>query len=116
MYNTGLDRLNADSMKQFNVAFEKTDKTQAEAVVRPHLKGWMNDHPPKEGHIRFITLAHRDIRTATMNSPVWAKSAEALGERTPGVGLYWHPIDPGIQIWVSRGVAQATPTSKQKHS
>jgi len=116
MYNTGLDRLNADSMKQCNIPFEKADAKQADALIRPHLKGWMNDHPPVEGHVRFINLAHRDIRTATINSPAWAKAAEALGERTPGVGLYWHPIDSGTQTWVNHGMAQATPTTKQKHS
>ena len=116
MYNTGLDRLNADSMKQYNVPFEKSDGKQADALVRPHLRGWMNDHPPVGDPVRFINLAHRDIRTATVNSPAWARAAEALGERTPGVGLYWHPIDPGIQTWVTSGMAQATPSTKQKHS
>ena len=116
MYNNGLDRLNADCMKQFSVPFAKADAKQVDAVIRPHLKGWMNDHPPREGHVRFINLAHRDIRTATINSPAWAKAAEAVGERTPGVGLYWHPIDPGIQTWVSNGTAQAASTTKQKHS
>ena len=116
MYNNGLDRLNADSMKQFHVPFAKADAKQTDAVIRPHLKGWMNDHPPKEGHVRFVNLAHRDIRTATINSPQWAAAADAAGERTPGVGLYWNPIEPGTQTWVSHGAAQATPTSKQKHS
>jgi hypothetical protein len=116
MYNNGLDRLNEDCMKQFNVPFAKADAKQADAVVRPHLKGWMNDHPPREGHVRFINLVHRDIRTATINSPAWAMAAEATGERTPGVGLYWYPIDPGIRTWVDHGVAQATPTPKHKHS
>ena len=116
MYNAGLDRLNADTMKQCNVSFEKADARQADAVIRPHLKGWMNDHPPAEVHVRFVNVAHRDIRTATINSPAWAKAAEALGERTPNVGLYWHPIDPGTQTWVSHGMAQATPTPREKHS
>lgn len=116
MYNNGLDRLNADCIKQFNVPFAKADAKQADAVIRPHIKGWMNDHPPREGHARFVNLAHRDIRTATINSPAWAIAAEAVGERTPGVGLYWHPIDPGIQTWVNHAVAQATPTTKHKHS
>jgi len=116
MYNNGLDRLNADCMKQFNVPFAKADEKQADAVIRPHLKGWMNDHPPREGHVRFINLAHRDIRTVTINSPAWAVAAEASGGRTPGVGLYWNPIDPGIQTWVDHGIAQATPTTKHKHS
>ncbi len=116
MYNTGLDRLNADCMKQCSLPFAKADAKQADAVIRPFLKGWMNDHPPTEVHFRFVSLAHRDIRTSTINSPAWATAAEAVGERTPGVGLYWHPIDPGIQTWVSHGMAQATPTPKLKHS
>lgn len=116
MYNNGLDRLNADSMKQFNVPFAKADEKQADAVIRPHLRGWMNDHPPREAHSRFIALAHRDIRTATINSPAWSIAAEAAGDRTPGVGLYWHPIDPGIERWVSHGQAQAAPTTRHQHS
>ena len=117
MYNDGLDRLNADSMKKFNVAFAKTDAKQADAIIRPFLKAWINDHPPREKHERFIALAHRDIRTVTMNSPAWATAAEASGERTPGVGLYWAPIDPGIEKWVSHGAPKAAaPLTKQAHS
>ena len=117
MYNDGLDRLNADSMKKFNVAFAKTDAEQADAIIRPSLKGWINDHPPLEKQERFIALAHRDIRTVTMNSPAWAIAAEASGERTPGIGLYWAPIDPGIETWVSHGVPKASaPLTRQAHS
>ena len=117
MYNDGLDRLNADSMKKFNIAFAKTDAKQADAVIRPFLKGWLTNHPPREKHERFIALAHRDIRTATLNSPVWAATAEASGERTPGVGLYWAPIDPGIETWVSKGASTAAaPLTQQAHS
>jgi hypothetical protein len=116
MYNNGLDRLNSDCMKQFNVPFAKAETKQADAVIRPHLKGWMNDHPPREGHARFLNLVHHDIRTATINSPAWAIAAEASGDRTPGVGLYWNPIEPGIKTWVDHGIAQATPTTKHKHS
>lgn len=116
MYNNGLDRLNADSIKQFKVPFAKTDEKQADALIRPHLKGWMNNHPPREGHVRFINLAHRDIRMATTNSPAWAAAAEAAGDRTPGVGLYWHPIDPGIERWVTPGHAHAAPATTHQHS
>jgi hypothetical protein len=117
MYNDGLDRLNADTMKKFGVPFAKADATQAEAAIRPYLKGWINDHPPKEKHERFIALVHRDIRTATINSPAWAFAAEAAGERTPGVGLYWAPIDPGIETWVSHGGPKASaPIARQAHS
>lgn len=116
MYNNGLDRLNADSMKQFKVSFAKADEKQADAVIRPHLKGWMNNHPPREGQVRFINLAHRDIRMATMNSPAWSIAAEAVGDRTPGVGLYWHPIDPGIQRWVTPGHGHAAPATNHQRS
>jgi hypothetical protein len=117
IYNEGLDRLNADTMKKFSVAFAKASAKQADEVIRPYLKSWINDHPPKEKHERFIALAHREIRTATLNSPAWASAAEASGERTPGVGLYWAPIDPGIETWASHGTLNAsTPVTRQAHS
>lgn len=106
MYNNGLDRLNGDCLKQFSVPFAKADAKQTDAVIRPHLRGWMNDHPPTEIHVRFVNLVHRDIREVTMNSPTWAAAAEALGERAPGVGLYWNPIEPTIQTWVQHGEAR----------
>ncbi len=117
MYNNGLDRLNADSMKECGMAFAKTDAKEADMVIRPHLKAWINDHPPRETHERFVALVHRDIRTATMNSPMWASAAEASGERTPGVGLYFAPLDPGIETWVSHGVAKtAAPVTRHAHA
>jgi hypothetical protein len=117
MYNEGLDRLNAEAKKQFHVDFAKTDAKQADAVIRPCLKVWINDHPPTDKHERFIAIAHREIRMVTTNSPAWASAAEAAGERTPGVGLYWAPIDPGIETWVSHGAPKASaPLSKQAHS
>lgn len=117
MYNEGLDRLNADSLKKNNMPFAKTDVKQADAIIKPLLKGWINDHPPKDKQERFIAVAHREIRTVTQNSPQWASAAEASGERTPGVGLYWVPIDPGIETWVNHGAPKASaPLTKQAHS
>ncbi len=100
MYTMGLDRLNADAQKQFHVPFSKVDDKQADALIRPHLETWINDHPPTEPYKNFIAVAHRDIRTATMNSEAWNASAVASGERAPGVGLYWKPIDPDIKVYV----------------
>jgi hypothetical protein len=116
MYNNGLDRLEADCRKQFSIPFAKADERQAGAVIRPYLKGWMNDHPPREGQERFINLAHHEIREATINSPAWAIAAEASGERTPGVGLYWYPIEPGVQTWVNPHAAQTRSTTKHKQA
>lgn len=117
MYNNGLDRLNADSMKQNKVSFDKTSAAQADAVLRPYLKPWINDHPPTETHEKFVALVHRDIRTATLNSPAWAAAAEAAGERTPGVGLFVAPLDPGIELWVSNGMPKGSaPVTKHAHA
>lgn len=117
MYNDGLDRLNADCLKKSGVSFAKATPAQADAAVRPYLKGWINDHPPIEKHENFIALAHRDIRQATMNSVAWAQAAEVSGERV-STGLYVHPLDPGIETWVTRSGAPkaSAPLTKQAHS
>jgi hypothetical protein len=116
MYNDGLDRLNADCLKKSGVPFAKATAAQADAAVRPYLKGWINDHPPTEKHENFIALSHRDIRQATMNSVAWAQAAEVSGERV-NVGLYVHPLDPGIETWVNHGAPKASaPLTKQAHS
>lgn len=100
MYRSGLDRLNADAQQQFGVPFAKVDAEQADALLRPWLRTWMVDHPPTEPFAAFINVAHEDIRTATMNSQAWSIAATSAGERAPGVGWYWSPIDPDIQTYV----------------
>ncbi len=117
MYNNGLDRLNADSMKQCKVSFAQADAKQADMVIRPHLRTWINDHPPTEPHLLFINQVHRDVRQATLNSPAYAKAAEVAGERTPGVGLFVSQIDPGIDTWVSNGAPKSSaPLSRHAHA
>jgi len=111
MYNTGLDRLEADCHKKSGVSFAKSSAQQADGAIRPYLKGWINDHPPTEPHEHFIAMIHRDVRQATMNSPAWATAAEVAGERTPGVGLYVSPIDPGMGTWVNHGATRAASTT-----
>ena len=117
MYNNGLDRLNADAMKQCRVSFAQADAKQADMVIRPHLRTWINDHPPTEPHLLFVNQVHRDIREATLNSPAYAKAAEAAGERTPGVGLFVAELDPGIGTWVDNGKPKnSAPLSKHAHA
>jgi hypothetical protein len=94
LYQSGLDRLNADAKKQFGTSFAQLNAEQADKLIRPALVTWMIDHPPADPFQHFIAIAHRDIRTATMNSQAWSAAAVAAGERAPGVGLYWSPIDP----------------------
>jgi hypothetical protein len=96
MYQSGLDRLEAESMKRFKVSFASVDKAQADELLRPWLRTWMSDHPPSEPYAHFINIAHDDIRTATINSEAWSNAAKAAGRRDEGVGLYWYPVDPDL--------------------
>ncbi len=100
MYRSGLDRLNADAQKHFGVPFAKVNEEQADTLLRPWFRVWMRDHPPTEPFAAFINVAHEDIRTATMNSQAWSIAATSAGERAPGIGWYWSPIDPDIQMYV----------------
>lgn len=100
MYRSGLGRLEAEAHKQFGVPFAQVNAQQADALLRPWLRTWMRDHPPTEPFAHFINVAHEDIRTATMNSQAWSIAATSAGERAPGIGWYWSPIDPDIQMYV----------------
>lgn len=117
MYNNGLDRLHADSMKECKVPFAQADAKQVDMVLRPNLRAWINDHPPTEPYLLFVNQVHRDIREATLNSPAYARAAEAAGDRTPGIGLFVSPLDPGIETWVSNGAPKGSaPLSKHAHA
>jgi Gluconate 2-dehydrogenase subunit 3 len=96
MYAAGLERLESEAQRRFSKSFAALNPDQAEALLAPALEPWMADHPPRDSFQRFINVAHQDIRTATMNSVAWSAVAVALGDRAPGVGLYWSPIDPRI--------------------
>jgi hypothetical protein len=96
LYQSGLDRLEAEAKRQFGVSFSAVDKTQADALIRPWLRTWMGDHPPTEPYAHFINAAHSDIRTATINSQAWSDAAKGAGKEASGLGLYWFPIDPDL--------------------
>jgi Gluconate 2-dehydrogenase subunit 3 len=113
MYRTGLDRLESDSKQGFSKPFANTDAAQADQVIRPWLRTWMSDNPPKEPHAHFINLAHSDIRTATVNSQAWSEAAKAAGEREPNVGLFWFPVDPDLR---REAISPSRRTVPQRHS
>ena len=96
MYQSGLDRLDAEARQHFGKSFTEVDAAQAGQLIRPWLHPWMNDHPPTEPYARFINLAQNDIRAATINSEPWSVAARAAGQPTPNVDLYWYPIDPDL--------------------
>ena len=78
-------------------SFAALDKTQADQLIHPWLRTWMNEHPPTEPYAHFINIVHNDIRTATINSEAWSQVAIAKGKQTPDVDLYWFPVDPDIR-------------------
>lgn len=96
MYQSGLDRLDAEARHTFGVPFAEVQAAQADRLLGPWLQTWMEDHPPKESYAYFINVAHSDIRAATINSQAWSEAAKSTDEATPDVGLYWFPIEPDI--------------------
>jgi len=96
MYQSGLDRLNAEAKQRFGIPFASVNASQADQLIRPWLKTWMTDHPPTEPYAHFINVAHSDIRTATINSQAWSEAAKTEGQRASDQGLYWFPVDPDI--------------------
>lgn len=109
MYQSGLDRLDAEAKQRFGVAFAEVQKSQADQLLHPWLKTWMSDHPPTEPYAHFINVAHSDIRTATINSQAWSNAAKAEGHKDQGMGLYWFPVDPDIRREASTPMHRPTP-------
>jgi hypothetical protein len=96
VYQSGLDWLDAEARSKFGVTFDDVSSTQADQLIRPWLRTWMQDHPPTEPHAHFINVVHSDIRTATINSEEWNKAEVAYKSQPAGFGLYWYPVDPDI--------------------
>jgi hypothetical protein len=117
MYQTGLDRLDREAHQKFGVAFAATDAGQADQLIRPWLRTWVNEHPPTEPHARFINVVHVDLRTATINSQAWAEVEHAAGKEPPNTDLYWHPVDPDIHHEMSKHdvVKSSQRVSKRVH-
>ena len=98
LYRNGLDGLNASAQKHFHKPFAEIDAKQADTIIRPLLvaRAWDREEP-KDPMQRFITEAHEDLRTATMNSAEWAASAgSSRGRFNSGRRMYWKPIDPRV--------------------
>jgi hypothetical protein len=98
LYKAGLDALNAQAKKQFGKPFADLETTQCDAILKPLMVAipW-NEDLPKDPVKHFIAQAHRDFRTATVNSREFASGGAASGRRGGrggGVGLFWLPIDP----------------------
>lgn len=97
VYRAGLDRLEAESKREFGVAFADVSAGQADKLIRPWLRTWMPDHPPTEGFAHFINLAHSEIRFATANSQLWNDVRVEAGKPPAETDVYWYPVDPDLQ-------------------
>jgi len=95
MYQSGLDRLNAEATEKFKLAFAELSTEQADQLIRPWLRAWIENNPPTEPYAHFINVAHADIREATQNSHAWTDAQQAKGQQ-PRVDLYWYPVDPDL--------------------
>lgn len=93
LYTDGLDWLDAESKKTHHKPFAQTSDAEADALLKPWLRTWMNDHPPTEAHAEFINSAHDDIRAATVNSKAWSEAPRGGALGTTEAGLYWFPIE-----------------------
>lgn len=99
LYLSGLDKLEAQARDRFHRSFGDLDAAQADAILRPLLvaRPWPQDMP-SDPLQNFLTQAHEDIRTATMNSREWSMAVEKSGHRfsrgSRTSGYYWSPIDP----------------------
>jgi len=98
VYSEGLDWLDAEAKKKFNLEFAKLTDAQADALLRPWLRSWIRDHPPTEKHADFVNIAHDDIRTATVNSKEWYAAPDAGAGSKTEVELYWSPIQPDVSL------------------
>lgn len=96
MYASGLDWLDDEARSRFQLPFDAISAAQGDALIRPWLRTWMQDHPPSEPHAHFINVVHSDIRTATINSEKWNQADAAAGKDPSGFGLYWYPVDPDV--------------------
>ena len=112
LYTAGLEKLDAEAKRLFDIPFAQTGNWQADQVIRPWLRTWITDNPPKEPFTRFINVAHSDIRTATINSQAWSAAAISEGKHPPDTGLFWYPVDPDLH----REMATPKPELNKRHS
>ncbi len=96
LYRNGLDGLDAEAKTKHGRSFAALDTAQVDAMVKPRLATWMPDHYPTPTEERFVTVAHHDIRMATLNSPAWAIAARNGGKIPTQGEIYWSPVEPDI--------------------
>ncbi len=94
VYRNGLDALNGQAKKRFNLTFAKLTEGQAVQLMEPLKQPWTYD-PPADPLAKFLRVAKQDVRTATVNSREYgaANAGGGGGRRNSGTGLYWNSLD-----------------------
>ncbi len=98
LYAGGLDWLDGEAQSTYKKPFAELSDDEADALVRPWLRTWMEDHPPTEVHADFLNVALDEIRTATVNSQPWSRSPATPAGENGATGLYWQPIEPDMDF------------------
>jgi hypothetical protein len=95
-YSLGLDWLEASAQGRFKKPFAQLEADQIDALLKPWLRTWMTDHPPTDPHAGFLSVAHDDIRNATINSKAWNYAVSADPDESTSESLYWSSIEPDV--------------------
>lgn len=95
IYVDGLDALNFQAAMRFDKPFAEVDEAQAHELLEPLRQPWTPE-PSTDPLALFLQRAKADVRTATVNTQVWAEalaSSGGGGRRIGGSGQYWLPLD-----------------------
>ena len=91
-YRDGLDRLNAEALRQYRKGFAEVTIDQADVILAPLREPWTYNGP-SDPFQRFLRAAKQDVLSATMNSREWVQAASVRRRSAGGMGLYWFPIE-----------------------
>lgn len=93
VYVDGLDALNFQAAMRFDKPFAEVDEAQAHELLEPLRQPWTPE-PSTDPLTVFLQRAKADVRTAAVNTQMWAEAlASGSGRRMSGSGQYWLPLD-----------------------
>ena len=95
IYVDGLDDLNFQAAMRFDNPFAEVDEAQAHELLAPLRQPWTPE-PSTDPLTVFLQRAKDDVRTATVNTQLWAEALASRGgggRRMGGSGQYWLPLD-----------------------
>ena len=94
VYTAGLDALNFQAALLFDKPFAEVGEAQAHELLAPLRQPWTPE-PSTDPLTVFLQRAKHDVRTATVNTQLWAEAVASRGggRRMSGSGQYWLPLD-----------------------